>query len=975
MGANPGPSGSRMGEGRLQDTLESRSSPLNLSPSAPSSPLLRGEEGTVVAGDRCPSREGSDNESASGGVGQTCLLQPFIPCSKGYWRVSSGPRRKCPEQVRQLSSFSNGDSQVSTTFSASGRLGMLNRPDRRVLPCTAQQVVEEIPTPGTVKVGGILFYGAPVWSEHSSAGVHQDSHGCGIFPETVGPPTTCIPRRLASPVRGPSDLREGGLSDTRLARVSGISGKREEVCADPVTGISVSGTLLRHRLVPGTPGRPLSGQGLDGRKEAKSALDHHSQGSLADHRDVWRSRRLCAPGASESPPHSTLAPSSLVGMGRGLGCPVARHARSDPSSEELGRSGVAFRRCASPGPGTDSDSVYRRVAVRLGSPPRTPDGVRDLVSPGESRTHQCSRAEGNFEGVSDLCGSAAFPKCPPLNRQRHLCLLSTEARRNEGTTHVRPRLRALSVPREGKDKVGSQAHSFHKECSSRLPLSSQSSPHGVGPGRGDLRLSAGSGSTVECRPVRHVHERSVGNICKSVPRPVSGGSGCSVNPVGFSGNSICLSSLEDAPVCSQKDQRGLHPAGSGNSTKLATPGLVSRPTTTVRVKRTAASAHRQSVVSRPVGRPESASVVSSRMDAIGVSLNSHGYSNQVAETVASAGRTSTSVVYDAKWRLYTDWCKSRQVNPVDPTGPQLADFFTYLFYDKGLQFSTLRGYKASILSVLSRSAPLSPYTDSVLKGLFKAFQLQRPVVARSLPVWDLGIVLQGLKRPPFEPIRKSSLRLLSLKTLFLFTLAAGARRGEILALIRTGIHFTDHCEEVLVYPDPIFIPKTRLGVSSTRPFVVEALKRHVSRESEDRLLCPVRALQAFVDRTKDPAFLAGRTRLFLPLGDSKGNLSAHSHKVQIITTIEEAYAAMDMRLAEDFKLRMHDLRMLSFSLASASGVTLDTILTAGRWKSHSTFTHYYLRSMAVYADSLFSLGPVSLPGSVVMPGSHRMTKK
>ena len=189
-----------------------------------------------------------------------------------------------------------------------------------------------------------------------------------------------------------------------------------------------------------------------------------------------------------------------------------------------------------------------------------------------------------------------------------------------------------------------------------------------------------------------------------------------------------------------------------------------------------------------------------------------------------------------------------------------------------------------------------------------------------------------------------------------------------------GYSFTDHCVEVLVCPGP-FIPKTRLGVSSSRPFVLEVLKRHVSRKSEVRLLCPVRALQAFVDRTKDPAFLAGRTRLFLPLGDSKGNLSAHSHKVQIITTIEEAYAAMDMRLAEDFKLRMHDLRMLSFSLASASGVTLDTILTAGRWKSRSTFTHYYLRSMAVYADSLFSLGPVSLPGAVVMPGSHSMTKK
>ena len=206
------------------------------------------------------------------------------------------------------------------------------------------------------------------------------------------------------------------------------------------------------------------------------------------------------------------------------------------------------------------------------------------------------------------------------------------------------------------------------------------------------------------------------------------------------------------------------------------------------------------------------------------------------------------------------------------------------------------------------------------------------------------------------------------------TLASGARRGEVLALIRPGITYTAGREEALVFPDPKFIPKSRRGISSNRPFVIRSLANHVGKESPDRLLCPVRALRFFLKKTGKPAFLKGRDKLFLPLDETKADLTAHGHKSQLIAAIEEAYAAMDLRLADEFRLRMHDTRMLAFSLASASGVSLESILTSGSWKSHTTFTNSYLRTMAVYADSLYSLGPLSLPGTVVQSGSHSLTR-
>lgn len=98
-------------------------------------------------------------------------------------------------------------------------------------------------------------------------------------------------------------------------------------------------------------------------------------------------------------------------------------------------------------------------------------------------------------------------------------------------------------------------------------------------------------------------------------------------------------------------------------------------------------------------------------------------------------------------------------------------------------------------------------------------------------------------------------------------------------LVHLGVKFTDNQEEVLIYPDPGFLLKSKRGISSNRPFCIKSLKRHVDKDSEDMFLCPVRALQRFLTRTSDPSYLRGRPGLFLPLEEtSDGNLATHCHK-------------------------------------------------------------------------------------------------
>ena len=61
-------------------------------------------------------------------------------------------------------------------------------------------------------------------------------------------------------------------------------------------------------------------------------------------------------------------------------------------------------------------------------------------------------------------------------------------------------------------------------------------------------------------------------------------------------------------------------------------------------------------------------------------------------------------------------------------------------------------------------------------------ELQRPRVTPVLPQWDLGIVLEALSKPPYEPLREASFKHLTLKTVFLLAMASAGRRSELQAL-------------------------------------------------------------------------------------------------------------------------------------------------------------------------------------------------
>ena len=70
------------------------------------------------------------------------------------------------------------------------------------------------------------------------------------------------------------------------------------------------------------------------------------------------------------------------------------------------------------------------------------------------------------------------------------------------------------------------------------------------------------------------------------------------------------------------------------------------------------------------------------------------------------------------------------------------------------------------------------------------------------------------------------------------------------------------------------------------------------------------------------------------------------------------YELSDQEALTLHQVKAHDVRAFAASKALQSGVSLEQILSACHWKSHNTFTQFYLKDVAWADTEVFHLGPV-----------------
>ena len=234
-----------------------------------------------------------------------------------------------------------------------------------------------------------------------------------------------------------------------------------------------------------------------------------------------------------------------------------------------------------------------------------------------------------------------------------------------------------------------------------------------------------------------------------------------------------------------------------------------------------------------------------------------------------------------------------------PSLSKVAVSLWWLRSVRGLSVSSIKGYR-SMLSVVFQFHIPALSSHRFLRDLLRSFRVSAPSYPMRPPSWDLSKVLRFLNSGSFEPLRAAPLRALSKKVLFLLALATAKRVGELQALSLI-VSFVGGVACLSYVPE--FVAKSEsLSRSIPRSFLVKYLSDFAAGLDVDLLLCPVRALRVYLDRTLSLA--SSRRRLFVSLSCPTRAMSKNAVSFFLCEVIHGAEASHP----ELGLVRAHDLR-------------------------------------------------------------------
>ncbi|XP_059199216.1 uncharacterized protein LOC131979287 [Centropristis striata] len=257
--------------------------------------------------------------------------------------------------------------------------------------------------------------------------------------------------------------------------------------------------------------------------------------------------------------------------------------------------------------------------------------------------------------------------------------------------------------------------------------------------------------------------------------------------------------------------------------------------------------------------------------------------------------------------------------------------------DNRKAFSTVKVYLAAIAACHVGFGKLTvgqhPLVCRFMKGARRLLPVSRPLV----PPWDLAVVLEGLRGPPFEPLEGADLKHVSLKAVLLLALASAKRVSDIHAL---SVHpsctqFFPGDVRMTLRPNPVFVPKV---VGSCSPIDLVAFAAS-SGELRSHALCPVRAVRTYVDRTGG---FRRSDQLFVSWASPHRGKPITKQRLShwVVEAIALAYAGQGLQ--PPVGLRAHSTRGVATSWALFRGVSVQDICAAASWSSPLTFVRFYM---------------------------------
>ena len=309
-----------------------------------------------------------------------------------------------------------------------------------------------------------------------------------------------------------------------------------------------------------------------------------------------------------------------------------------------------------------------------------------------------------------------------------------------------------------------------------------------------------------------------------------------------------------------------------------------------------------------------------------------GIQKQNYDFINSYKKKSTENQYRSSWKKWVEFVQLK--SPTCINMDFCISFFKSL-HDRGLASSTINSVKSSLTVPINTAFGINLNSD-LFNKIPKACAQLRPSI-KSPPIsWSLGKVLDYASSIDNE---SADLKLLLRKSIFLLAMATGARLSELAALTRDPEHVLfKESGEVTLYPDPTFLAKNEDPYKRWDPWNIPPLP-------EEPSLCPVRCLQAYLNRTPD----IHSGQLFR--GESYGsNLSIKQIRYKMGLLIKHADPLATWA--------GHDPRKVSTSLNFLHFMSFSDLQQYTGWKSPKVFFRHYLKNIQDVRHNVVAAGKV-----------------
>ncbi|KAG8558682.1 hypothetical protein GDO81_017103 [Engystomops pustulosus] len=824
----------------------------------------------------------------------------------------------------------------------------VNRPYRRLLPCTYSPGISEVPKVcDSVRSKNRTFpiQSPPFWYCHCTKGFYKNYFRNVSLHQTRSGAFHTLPRRFSSGGAFRRSSRRTSNQSSENSRFSGMASQHRKIRNSPVPTEALSGGSPRLKLP-----KDLSPPGKTGKNKRKynkykKVLTYNHQERYVPARESSGHHSRSSLG-SISHKNLTVFSSSSLGQKSFFLRQRDTYTRVSKGISKLVVESYKFRERSPLGFKSRKNHYNRRKPMGLGCTLGRQNISGPVEHPGSNPLIKRQRITSHFKGAGS---SSTFPEgqkhCSKI-RQYLGSSLYKQARGYKGSTPHADSLSDFSAGRVTPSVTEGSIHKRGRKYPSRL-LKPQHHPSGrMGSQWENLQPDNQKVGGPRNRPFCQQRKSKGKTFFLHKLQGSSISNRCLLPKLGRPSPVIRFSPHDPDSQNSGEDK-----AGKGKSHPhrplLASPCLVFKSERHVNSGPMGSARMERLVIPGPYLSSGSEGASSYGMAIERLILEKKGLSGQVISTLQKSRKPITYRIYLRTWKAFFRFMGQR---PIDMYNPDFSNIlgFLQLGLEKGLKPSTLKVQVSALAALFDQDVANHPWVARFIKASIRLC----PTTRSSFPPWDLSLVLKALSGPPFEPLENLSLKLLTFKVVFLVAITSARRVSEIAALSRRPPYFTLFPDKIVLRPDPKFLPKVVSDFHRSQDIVLPSFCSEPKSDKEKSFhnLDVRRSVLQYLESSE--LFRRTDSLFVLFSGKNKGtNASSTTIARWIRATIQLAYEVAERSIPEN--IHAHSTRALATSWAEFRHASLEQICQAACWSTPHTFFKHYRLDVAGSLDLSF----------------------